>query len=519
MQTFGLRIPFAVIFILALCKPSHCVCIGQDTIPRVTDEPIASIQLQDQEKLAINLSEKGPLDLVALVKWACEVEKVELLLDNEAFQTAQNKVVFFSKVEVDRTTLLLLVQEVLRANGFALVDARVNGWKRISSLADVTPYAPVVADGDLTQPDYQYVSAVFQLKHITAETAQAYLVNFLPVGDTGKTPDALKVVQNTRILIVTDQVKNIRKVDSILKQIDVPQDEVRIEFYKVVNLEAKELEEQLTSIMTVRQQADLQGGQTTAAAPLPTTQPEALPNSFRAASVKVSSDIRTNRLVLIGTSSAIDDLMLLIKQLDVPLDTALKTYQFRNIAAKRIDELVKQSLSGVGKESLDRIYHSVVDPQTNQLVVSARAEIHEKIESLQKQLDRPSTTAQQSPMRFYTLKNVKVAEIVDVLQSVENTIRSGRQQKIPMSGINARPNFQPGGPNNLGNFAEGPPSYPPENGSYFDSSSANRLGRSNQDPNAPVLGESIVGDIARLMSDSERSLKLIPGDAKITIET
>ncbi len=62
--------------------------------------------------------------------------------------------------------------------------------------------------------------------------------------------------------------------------------------------------------------------------------------SFHAASVKMSSDIRTNRLVLIGTSAAINDLMALIKQ-----------------------------------------------------------------------LDRPSTTTPQSPIRFYTLKNVKVADL------------------------------------------------------------------------------------------------------------
>lgn len=77
----------------------------------------------------INLSEKGPVDLAGLVQWAAEVEGFRLMLDNEAFQSAQNKVIFLNSVQVDRKTLLLLVQEVLRSNGFALVDSNVEGWR------------------------------------------------------------------------------------------------------------------------------------------------------------------------------------------------------------------------------------------------------------------------------------------------------------------------------------------------------------------------------------------------------
>lgn len=501
------RLGLAVISLVSLMVAWSSCLIGQDT------------SLQPLE--TINLSEKGPVDLAGLVQWAAEVEGFRLMLDNEAFQSAQNKVVFLNSVQVDRKTLLLLVQEVLRSNGFALVDSNVEGWRQVASLPNVPGYTKVIADGQFNQPEHQYVTAVFQLRHISPEAAKSYLQTFVQSGlNSQAASDQLKAIPAARLLIVTEMVKNIKKIEALLPQIDVPQEEVKIEFYKVINLEAKELEEQLATILNVRREAEQADGATV---PVGLNQSPADQSnlSLRAASVKISTDIRTNRLIFIGTTQAIEELLVLVGQLDVPLDMSLRTYQFKHIAAKRIDELMKQALNGVGKESLDRIYQSSVDTQTNQLVVSARDEVHDRIASLLKQLDVPPESSRQSPMRFYTLKNVKVADILGTLQSIERKVRNERQPRIPNSGINARQGFQPGGPNNLNNFSEGPPVLPPNVGDGLINAGGLLPGFGEptaRSRDGDTYGESFLGDVARLVSDYDRPEKLIPGEAKITAD-
>ncbi len=479
-------------------------------------------QHQGQDELSINLREKGALDLPALVQWAGEIQGFELLLDNESFQQAQNKVVFLSRVNVDRDTFMLLIQEVLRANGFALVDGPVNGWKKIVALNNVTPFAPLLEPGAPAQPDFQYVSAIFQLEHVTAEEAKSWLAIFASNIPSSTDPSNIRTLQNGRLLIVTDLYSNIQRIENLITRLDVPQEETTTEFYRVENLEAGELETQLNAIIGTRRMTDSPPDASSDATP-------PLPGSYAPTGVKIVSDERTNRLILIGPTRSIRELMDLIQKLDVPLETELRTYQFSDISAKRIDDLILQSLSGVSEASRARAYNGTVDSQSNQLVVSARPEIHKRIEQLRQQLDRPATKDEQSPIRFYTLKNVKVSDIVDTLQSIERKTRDRRQPRTPLTGISARPGFQPTGPNNFNSsIGEGPPVLPPSSGAFnpgqnlpFGTGVQNRGGFGNNSrgiDDAAAFGDSLVGDIARLVDNAIPQDKIIPGEAKITVD-
>ncbi len=489
-----------------------------------------AIQRQQDDKPSINMSQNGALDLQALVQWAAKLQGFELILDNQQFQQTQNKVVFFSEVKVDKDTVMLLVQEVLRANGFALVDGQVDGWKRVASLPNIMPYTKVVPADGLDQKAYEYVTAIFELKNISSEAARNYLSTFFPaLGGTqaqGVPNDPYKIV-GKRLLIVTDMVRNIQKIRELLPQIDVPQEDVEISFYKVKNLEAKELEAQVNGVLNTRQLVDPTSSQDTVQ-PSPST-PFA---EFAAANVKVTADVRNNRLILVGRNDGILAIRKLLEELDVPLGMELKSYQFQHIAAKKIDELMRQSLGGMTAESLERVYQSSVDAQSNQLVVSARSETHAKIESLKKQLDRPAqATPEQSPMKFYKLRNVKVTDIVATLQSIERTARPrNNSPRTPLNGIRGREGFNVNGPNNFQNsFQEGPPQNPPN----FNNSLNNQFGQNSNDPRANSqfrspnqqgfagtnsFNSSSLNNLADLVSDLDTPKKLIPGEAQITVD-
>ncbi len=489
--------------------------IAQQELPR-----------QEDDKATINLAEPGAIDMRALVQFAAQQEKFQLILDNEQFNNATNKVIFFSRVEVNRSTMMMLVQEVLRANGFALVDAQVDGWKRVTTLPDVVHFAKVTPVDQIHQAEFEYVTAIFEMQHITPEDAKTYLTAAVP----GKMVDFYKPLGRSRLLLVTDIVPNIQRIKQMLPQIDIPVDDIQAHFYKVKHLEAKELELQLNSIVETRQQIrqDTTAGQASSSVGTP------IPG-FLAATVKISSDARTNRLVMIGRLDAVTELMKLIEQIDIPLgsNTEFRTYRFQHVAASRIDELIRGSLAG-GNESVDRSYRSTVDLQQNQLVVSCREEIHQRIERLKEQLDVPrQDTTEQSLMRFYTLKHVKVADIVQTLQSIERTYRPRQQAaRTPQSGIRGREGFRPSGPNYFNDsFREGPPVLPP---GYFDQGLGNQGGLigSNQ-PDFAGQGawgqpgvqsqtgsfqSPALNSLAAMVSDLESPTKLIPGDAQLTID-
>jgi type II secretory pathway component GspD/PulD (secretin) len=136
-------------------------------------------------------------------------------------------------------------------------------------------------------------------------------------------------------------------------------------------------------------------------------------------------------------------------------------------------------------------------------------------------------------MRFYTLKNVKVADIVQTLQSIERTYRPQQTvRRTPQSGIRGRDGFRLTGPNNFsGSFREGPPLLPPN---FVDSSldeSMGRLGAEGTDVGGrPSIGQPgafdqfgsfrspALNNLAAIVSDLESPSKLIPGDAQLTVD-
>ncbi len=167
--------------------------------------------------------------------------------------------------------------------------------------------------------------------------------------------------------------------------------------------------------------------------------------------IEIIPDEHTNQMLLIGPKTSVEEAEQLVKALDKPLGLTAKTYQFSNIRASKVDELVQALLMpGVN----ERLYHSVVDDVENILIVTAPDSVHQQIEQLRKARDVPLKAAE-SPIRFYKIKNLPVQELLETLHSIENnTFTDLRQQpswkELPTNGRirPARPNAVPG-PNRM----------------------------------------------------------------------
>ena len=507
---------------------------AQQPMAELPPPAAANPQLLPQDEPAIiNLADKAQLDLAAFVKWLATVRKMQIMDDKNQLSTNSNQVRFYGKTKVIPEEMFELVQAVLRSNNLALVKSDVKDWYRIVPLANVRPFAPNGDPKDFNNAEY--VTAVFSLDFISPQEADTYLRQLIYVGQGQNAQSgSITTLPSRNRIIVTETAKKLQAIAKLIEEVDVPKEKTKTEFYKVKHLEATELEQQLKSLSDQTNSGPPQAsGNNTRAGGASTKQ------------LRIASDIRTNRLILIGNQRQIENVKDLISKLDINLGFDLVRYQFENISASRIDELVKQSLGSLDETAIERLYRSTVNEQTNELIVTSNEEIHERVKKLKKELDTPGGSAnRRSPVRFYTLKNVKAIDILDTLQTLVGGLQGGqqRQQRTNdprrLSGINARDGFSvPAGantPNNVvgqgltpisgnpnGNFNS---QFPLGNGiNSGNQGSGSSFGGGNgfgfnQNPQSFLGQQSIVGDIVQLASGFNQPENLIPGRARITVD-
>ena len=131
--------------------------------------------------------------------------------------------------------------------------------------------------------------------------------------------------------------------------------------------------------------------------------------------IEIVPDQHTNQLLLIGPQATVQEAQDLVRSLDQPLGLVTRTYQFTNVRATKIDELVRALVvPSVG----DRQYRSVTDDVENVMIVTAPSAVHEQIEQLRRVRDVP-LPAPESPIRFYKIKNLPVQELLETIRSIE----------------------------------------------------------------------------------------------------
>lgn len=485
---------------------------------------IGAVRQDDQ--ITINLAEQQNVDLSAFIRLLAQTRNMQILDDGQ-LQGKNNQVQFFGKTVVNRDTLFELVQGVLRSNDLALVQGDVAGWYRIVKLANVRPFAPTGDPADFQNADY--VTGVFGLDHVAPEEIKSYLDQLVYGGN--QSSNAVTLIPSRKTIIVTETASKLRAISQLIKEIDVPKEEIRTQIYAVKNLEVTELENQLRSLLNLG----------TALVPAANTGSDARPNTSTpspANQLRIVADARTNRLIMFGTSDQISRAMKSIELIDVELDIQFKRYQFTHVSASRIDELAKQSLGSVDEALVEKIFKSSINEQSNELLVTAREEIHERIEGLADELDKPTKVSKvNNPVQFYTLKNVQAVDILDTLQSIVRRIQ-GNEDPRRLNGINARPGFNVNGPNNFPGNLGGVGTNAPFNqnagfnnqfGSQLDggaqqssfqgSGSTNQLSTLNESGQSPVAGLSdLVAGLGQSQGSVRQSGNIIPGDARITVD-
>ena len=335
----------------------------------------------------VQLNFPNEVELEGLVEYVSHRLGVKILYD-ETIRGKKIRIRAPGKVPAD--SLMMILQHALRLQGLTLVDSEVAGWKQIRPSDEMLALArqgkadEIAAQHGASSP----VMQIFMPENVDLAQIEQTIKPFLSKAGN------LTQVRGAGVVIVTDYADNVLRIAELIRTIDRPKPGVVTEFVSVKHVDASELAKQLTTILDAQAQA--QGRRAEA-------------RNF------VSSDARTNQLILVGRREDVDASLRLLQSLDVPSALITETYVFRHVSASRIDELISKTLE---PDEAKRVYRAVIDSANNSLIATTTAGIHERISTLRSQMDL-AVTQQQSLMQFYKLKNATASDVLRTIQSLQ----------------------------------------------------------------------------------------------------
>lgn len=387
------RMPVCLWGLVAVC---FCLAVSPQPLLAQDRQPVDAAG----EGILLNFPEN--LELKVFVEYVSQRLGINILYDE---QVGNRRVTIKTPTSIPQDSLLGLLESALAMKGLALVDGDEPGWKRVAPAANLIAIArgPKEAQrlADLGKLGAKAaVTRVFQLHHADIKRVDQLIKPFLtqPGGNSVG-------VDEHGVLIVTDYTSNMDRIAGLIQLADQPLEEITVEFVPVQHQEAAKLAQQVIKLIRAKYQALSQQRGGVVAKP----------------AVDVTHDERTNQVIAVGVRNRVNDAVKITKSLDVSLGLETKVYQFKVASPERVDKLAKEI---IGPVDASRLYRSAVDQEMGFLVVTGTQEIHQKIESLKKDLDVPALDSQ-SPIRFYKLENASAADVLDTLNALEGTTALG----------------------------------------------------------------------------------------------
>ena len=301
---------------------------------------------------------------------------------------AAKRVIIRVPKEVPESSLLGILQSALRMKQMALVDAEQPGWKQIVVAQNLAAVAKAQPPGAAVEPGTA-VTQLFALKNSdptrVAEAIRPFLTT--PGGN-------VQVVPGQRILIVSDYPTALRRIEQIQTMLDSEVTPTEVRLVRLQHADADEVARTVDTMVTNRDQAQF--------------------GAAGASGVVIRPDEKSNQIVVIAPPPRMNEVVSLIQGMDQPRGDDTKVYRLKVTTPERLDRLVKNLL---GPTAAKR-YQSAADRESQSLVVTAPPDVHKRIDTLLTELDAPAVE-QQSPMRFYKLKNTKAVDVLATIAGLQ----------------------------------------------------------------------------------------------------
>ncbi len=193
--------------------------------------------------------------------------------------------------------------------------------------------------GDSVPASEEIVTALYKLNYLNVEEIQRYLNDL--IARSGR----VSFYPNTNTLVMTDTGLNLRKIISILKQIDVAGHEDQLESIPIRYASAKGISTLVGEILDAQSGARRAGG---------AASQRNQPQKTRGGGIitKIVPDERTNSLVVLANGRGVIELKSLVAKLDTP-DAAgggnIHIYYCKNAVAEDLSKTITALISGVSK--------------------------------------------------------------------------------------------------------------------------------------------------------------------------
>ncbi len=369
----------------------------------------------------IKLNLRGETPISTLIEYVSQRLNIRFIYDESL---AQKKIFLQAPDEIPVASLMDLLQSALRINDLVIVETEAKGWYRITSGTNIPKVAiPATSQEKIAEMGAAVpVTQVFVLKRADPTQIKELIASFLTAAGANSIP-----VPANRTIIVTDVASNLRRIQRLIELLDAEQFTSTIRFVPVKHVPIIELSEQLQELLAARGRTEV-GPMSTA---LSATDSTSKRSAGSVPGIEIAIDRRTNQLIMVGVPARIESAIELLKSLDIPLTTTSQTYRPQFLSPKQLDDILQPIVDSMAPRP---VFETRVEGSG--LVIKTTDAFQQQIARLIPQIDTRETSAKQSPIRFYKIKNIPVQDITETLNSLQGGV--GQNPFGPPGGSQSR---------------------------------------------------------------------------------
>ncbi len=385
-----------------------CLVLAWSTSPanaqRRDPRPSIGVSEQaDEGRETVHLDFKN-VDLAVVIEMIARTTGKNFIYDDKV----RGRVTIVSPSPVSVEQAYAVFESVLKVKGFTVITGPAGVLQIIPVREAKESNVEIIAD-DRESPDRDhFVTRLIPLHYIDAQgitstikplvSKNASMVTYAP----------------TNTIILTDTSTNIRRLLTILKEIDIETFKEELAVIKIEHADAGTLGDQLSEIYKTSLTGQAATSSTAArrARSNRRTRSSTPSTTTPAASlgkVRIITDSRTNSLILLASRGKIDDIRAVIRTLDVPVEGTgrIHVYYLKHADAEELSQTLNGLLTGqrqtgrsgagakaTGPQALRAAVTALAegiqlnaDPATNSLVIQASKEAYETLKEVIERLD------------------------------------------------------------------------------------------------------------------------------------
>ena len=303
---------------------------------------VGAVQPADEEPETVHIDFKD-VDLSVVIELIARTTGKNFIYDDKV----RGKVTIVSPSPVTVEQAYEVFESILKVKGFTVISGPADVLQIIPIREAKESNVEIISDNRKSRMRDQYVTRLIPLLYIDAEGITNTIKPLV-------SKDASMVAYGpTNTIILTDTSTNIRRLLTILKEIDVETFKEELAVIKIEHADASTLGDQLSEIYSAETSGQKSSSSTAArrARSSRRSSRSSSTSSVQPASrgkVRIITDSRTNSLILLASRGLLKDIRSVIRTLDVPVEGTgrIHVYYLKHADAEELSQTLNGLLTG-----------------------------------------------------------------------------------------------------------------------------------------------------------------------------